>query len=81
MPWLAVRDREPNRLERWAAFLLPPLHMGDEFASTGGDLTSRLRVVGPGVFDVIASVVTRYRLRRRQREQQAQVSLLPSLYQ
>ena len=62
LPWWFVTGREPNRLERWAAFLLPPLSMGEEFAATGGDISSRLRVVGPDTYDVIASVTTRYRL-------------------
>ena len=56
-----------NRLERWAAFLLPPISMGEEFAATGGDVSSRLRVIGPGTYDVIASITTRYRLLQDER--------------
>ena len=65
MPWWFVGGREPNRLERWAAFLLPPLSMGEDFSASGGQVTSSLTVIGPDLYDVVASVRTRYRLRRR----------------
>ena len=61
MPWWTVEGRRPNRMERWAAHLLPPLNMGPEFGATGGEAGSRLRVNDDASFDVIQEVTTRYR--------------------
>ena len=68
MPWWTVRGREPDRMERWAAYLLPPLQMGDNYVAVGGDATARLHAIDSEVYEVISSVVTRYRRTRAARE-------------
>ena len=75
MPWFTVHGREPTRMERWAAFLLPPREMGPELSTVAGDATSRLRVLDAHTFEVISTVVTRYhRLRGQQARRPDQVS-------
>ena len=65
MPWLTVHGRDPDRLERWATYLLPPNDMGQGYDSVAGDVSSRLRVLDARTFEVEASIVTLYhRLRR-----------------
>ena len=64
LPWWHLTGRAPNRLERWAAHLLPPPNMGEAFTSSGGEVRSYLRDYGTGVYDVTAYVTTRYRLVR-----------------
>ena len=73
MPWWTVRGRGPTRMERWAAYLLPPLNMGEDYGAIGGEVQANLRAINADVFDVISTVTTRYRrsaaLRERQRQQ------------
>ena len=78
MPWWPVEGRHPDRLERWAAYLLPPLAgMGPDFVAVGGDASSNLRVLSRDEFDVIASITTRYRrTRAAQESRRRQVSHL-----
>ena len=59
-------------MERWAAYLLPPLNMGEEYGAVGGEVQANLRVVSGDVYDVISTVTTRYRRSRALRERQRQ---------
>ena len=74
MPWWPVVDRGPNRLERWASHMLPPVDMGPEFEASTGEAESRIRVVRPYVFDVYRATTTRYYQRGPQGERLDQVS-------
>ena len=64
LPWWTVRGREPTRMERWAAYLLPPLEMGEEYDAVGGEVGANLHVIDATTYDVVSSVVTRYRRAR-----------------
>ena len=68
LPWWVVSGREPNNMERWAAFLLPPLDMGEQFSTSGGEVNARLVDHGDYSYSVIASVTTEYVLSRREAE-------------
>ena len=68
LPWWVVSGREPNTMERWAAFLLPPLDMGEQFSTSGGEVDARLIDHGDYSYSVVASVTTRYTLSRREAE-------------
>ena len=85
LPWWTVTGREPNRMERWAAYLLPPLSMGPEFRAIGGEASSRLVVQDDRTFDVISSVTTRYLRVREERRRRGnlrpdQVSIIPLIH-
>ena len=61
MPWWTVTGREPTRMERWAAYLLPPLNMGEGYIPVGGRVSASLDVLEGGTYEVVSSVTTRYR--------------------